>query len=86
MRIGRADHAELEWVRADLLLILEAALERLARILAREHVRCVNGSPKATLVPSFEIGELILGREHWVRFTVAFHLGNFVDRLPAHPA
>ena len=84
VRIGRTDHAELEWVRPDLLLILEAALERLARVLARQHVRCVDGSPKATLVPGFEIRELILRREHRVRFAVALHLGDFVDRLPAH--
>src|SRR5579871_1328635 len=40
---------------------------------------------EAALIPCLEIGELIVGGERRVRFTVALHLGDFVDRLPAHP-
>ena len=85
MRIGRTDHPELEWVRPNFLLILQTALERLAGVLAREHVSCVDGTPKATFVPGFEIGELIAGRNRWVCLAVALHLCHFVDRLPVHP-
>ena len=84
--VGRADHPELEWVRADVLLILQAAFERLAGVLARQHVLGVGGRPEAAFVPRLEIGELIARREHRVRLAVALHLCDFVDRLPSHAA
>ena len=39
--VGRADHAELERIGAESFLVLQAALERRAGVLARQHVRRV---------------------------------------------
>ena len=41
---------------------------------------------EAPLVPGLEIRELVVRGKRRVRLAVALHLGDFVERLPAHPA
>src|SRR5262249_19195105 len=58
MRIGAADHAKFERIDAELLLKLEAALERCAHIFILEHLRLVRDDPvQVYLVPTPEVSK-----------------------------
>ena len=82
MGIGRSDDAELERVDAELLLVGEAALVGFARVLARVHVRRRRFGAKVGLVKALEVRKLVGRRERRMCFAVAFHLRDFVERLP----
>src|SRR5262245_20907267 len=86
MRIGRSDEAELERVDAELQLVGEAALQRLARVLAGQHVGLLELGTEAAAIPTLEVGELVARREGRMRLAVALGLGRLVYRLPAPPA
>ena len=62
--VGRADHAELERVGAELGLELQAELERFARVLELQHLRRLGlGAREVALVDQLEIGEFVVRRE-----------------------
>ena len=83
MRVGRADHAELVGIDAQLLLELEAVLERRARVFELQHLGLLElGQVEIALVPALEIGELVVGRQEGVGLAVALDLRRFVEALP----
>ena len=83
MRVGRSDQAELVGIDAEFLFQLEAVLQRGTGILEFEHLRFLErGQVQVALVPTLEVGELIVGREERMRLAVALDLGRFVEVLP----
>ncbi len=85
MRVGRADHAELERVDAQLLLLLQAHLQRAAGVLVRQHLIGLGlQSGDVGLVPGAVVGELVGRRQLRMRLAVALDLRDLVQRLPAH--
>ena len=83
MRVGRADHAELVGIDAELRLELQAVLQRRARILELQHLRLLGyAQVEVALVPALEIGELVVGREEGMGLAVALDLRRFVEALP----
>ena len=85
MRVGAADEAELERVHAELLLELQALLQRAPRIFPLDHAGLFRHAGEVGLVPFLEVGELVGGGERGVRLAVALDLGDLVHRLPARP-
>ena len=62
---------------------LEAVHQRRARIFELKHFRLLgDGQVEIALVPAFEVGELVVGRQEGMSFAVALDLGDFVDVLP----
>ena len=61
--VGRTNHAELEGIHAELVLVGKSTLQRLACVLAREHVGRLHLSAEAPFVPALEVGEFVGGRE-----------------------
>ena len=83
MRVGRTDHAELVRIHPQLLLELQAGLQRCARVLALQHlVLLALAQVEVGLVPDLEAGELVVLRKEGVRLAVALDLGRLVQRLP----
>ena len=64
VRVGRADHAELEWVDPEFLLELQPKLQPGAGILVLQHLRFLQfGQIEIAFVPYLEACELIIRRE-----------------------
>ena len=84
MGIGRPDHPELERVDAELLFVFQPALQRFARVFARQHVGRVLAGSEAAFVPRLEVGKLVVRRQSRMGLAVTLRLCDFVDRLPAH--
>ena len=83
MRVGRADHAELVWVDAELVLELQAEFQRGAGILELEHLRLLQfAQVEVALVPALEIGEFVVRRKVGMCLAVALDLGRLVETLP----
>ena len=83
MRVGRADHAELVGVDAELALELEAVLQRRAGILELEHLRLLQlAQVEIALVPALEIGELVVRRQERMGLAIALDLRRLVEALP----
>ena len=83
VRVGRADHAELVGIDAELVFQLETVLERRAGVLELEHLRLLEfAEVEVALVPALEVGELVVGREERMRLAVALDLRGFVEALP----
>ena len=83
MGVGRADHAELVGIDAELAFELEAVLQRRARILELEHLRRLHlAQVEIALVPALEIGELVVRRQEGMGLAVALDLGRLVEPLP----
>ena len=83
VRVGAADEAELVGVRAELLLELEAVLQRRAGIFEFEHLlRLRHAAVEVALVPDLVVGELVVRREEGMRLAVALHLRRLVEPLP----
>ena len=81
--VGCSGKAEFIRVGSKLFFQQEPVLERLARIFAGEHVVGLGGGQvQVSRIPVVVIGELVVGRQEWVRFTVTLDLGDFVKRLP----
>ena len=85
MRVGAADEAELERVDAELLLQLQAFLQRPPRIFPLDHAGLLRHAGEIGLIPFLELGELVGGRERGMRLAVTLDLGDLVHRLPARP-
>ena len=86
VRVGRADHAELERVDAEFLLELEPELEPGAGIFVLQHLRLLQlGQVEIALVPQLEAGELVVRRQEGMRLAVALDLRHLVDRLQPRP-
>ena len=86
VRIGRADHPELERVDAEFLLELEPQLETGASVFVLQHFRLLQlGQVEVALVPSLEAGELVIRRQEGMRLAVALDLRHLVDRLESRP-
>jgi hypothetical protein len=84
--VRRADHAELEGVRAQLLLELQPELESAAGVLVLQHlVLFALAQVEVALVPGAVVGELVVGGQERVRLAVALDLGHLVERLPLRP-
>ena len=61
VRVGRTDHAELVRVHAQLLLELQAGLQRRARVFALQHVGLLAlAQVEIALVPELEAGEFVI--------------------------
>ena len=77
--VGRADHAKLVGVGAELFLELEAAPQRRAGILAGQHVVGLGlRGVEIADVPCLVISELVLGRQVGMGLAVAFDLRGLV--------
>ena len=84
VRVRRSDHAVLVRVHAKLCLELQAVLEGRARILELQHFgRFRHAQIEVSLVPSLEVGELVIRRQKRMRLPIALHLGDFHERLQA---
>ena len=82
--VGRADHAELVGIDAELRFELEAGLQRGTRIFALQHLGLLRfAEVEVALVPQLVAGELVVGREVGMRLAVALDLRRLVERLPA---
>src|ERR1700719_1609620 len=80
MRIGATDHPELVGIYAKLFFQLKTVLERGARVFELEHLRPLAlAHVEVAFVPTLEIRELVVRGQEWVRFTIALHLGHFVE-------
>ena len=87
MAVGAANETELVRIDPELRFQLQAVLERRTRIFELEHLGLLRFAEiEIALVPALEVGELIVGRNKRMRFTVAFDLRQFVERLPARAA
>ena len=83
MRVAAADQAELVGVRAELLLELQAVLERRAGVLELEHLLLLgDAAVEVALVPDLEVGELVVRREEGMGLAVALRLRRLVEPLP----
>ena len=84
VRVGAADQAELVGIDAELLFQLQTILQRRAGVLEFQHFRLLQlGQIQVALVPTFEVGEFIVGRQEGVRLAVALDLRRFIEWLPA---
>ena len=75
--------SELVGVDAQLLLELEAVLQRRAGIFEFEHVgRLGDRQVEIALVPALEIGELVIRRQEGMRLAIALDLRHLIESLP----
>ena len=82
-RITAAGHAEFVGVGAELLFKFESQLQTRTGVLEFEHFLFLgDAAVKIALVPALKIGELIVGREEGMRFTIAFGLSDLVEPFP----
>ena len=85
--VGRADHAELVGIDAELGFHLQAVLQGRPRVLEFEHRRLLGfAQVQVALVPTLVVGELVVGREERMRLAVALDLRGLVQRFPTHAA
>ena len=83
VRVGRADHAELVGVDAELVLELQAEFQRGAGILELEHLRLLQfAQVEVALVPALEIREFVVRRKVGMCLAVALDLGRLIETLP----
>ena len=86
MRVGRADHAELVGVDAELCLQLETVFQGRPRIFELKHFgRLGHRQVEVALVPAFEIGELVVRRQEGMGLAIALDLRRLVEPLPFGP-
>src|SRR6185369_3219860 len=86
MRIGTADQAELVGIYAEFGFHLEAVFECRTDVLEFQHFRLLHlGQVEIALVPTLEIGELVVRRKKWMGLAIALDLRGLIERLPARP-